>query len=184
MLRILGVLGARILADGIKAGSFLPPHEDVRGSKFQQAASANDIKHAPKITPKDRHIAWLSWPAEKILRHDRVLGRLWDTETYQRTRTLVSGATQPQAKRVTYEGPWSAVSIGTGTQKSSQPGAPVLLSIEGTLGGRLGFVTCDGYAVLPAGATIEGERKDKGLETLRREMQKFEEHDELRQFTA
>jgi len=63
---------AEILIQGLRDRVFVPPLADIRPQ-----GSEHDIKHAPKITPEDRHIDWRSWTSVTIGRRHRALGRLW-----------------------------------------------------------------------------------------------------------
>lgn len=158
LLKTLGPLGAEMLCRGIDDGLFVPPVKDIRESM----ADPEPLDHAPKLTPEDRHIDWSAWTTEDILVRDRVLGRLWDRETYSR---CLEGRS---AKRVTFHGPWIEESADFNTSQgtgSIKPGQPLLL--EGLLKDpQLGIVTADRRIMIPASVTIEGEGRGKGLPAL------------------
>lgn len=157
LLDMLGPLGAKMLCKGIEDGLFVPPVRDVREGAPQ--LSEQQLLHAPKIKPEDRHIDWQSWSADEILLRWRALGRLWDTQTYANCAN--NGST---SKRVTFSGPWTKQMAGAESQ-DIEPGQPVFAGVDKS---KLGLSTVDGVIVVPASATIEGEQKDKGLATLLR----------------
>lgn len=191
LLHLLGPLGAQLLREGIETGLFVPPPDPIPLNRSWQKPGLEDIQHAPKITPEDRHIDWSTWPHDKILRHDRVLGRLWDSYTYQRIMTLNNSDAAVEPKRITYHGPWEAVSlvfldqglIDQGELSEDpryvkhwpQPGRPLLFARDGKRDIAVGFRTCDGFGVFPAAATIEGQRKGKGFGAMSMELLKGQE---------
>ena len=99
LLKVLGLLGAELLCDGVENGVFVPPLVDAR----EGVPEPEQIEHAPKITPEERHLDWTSWTADEVRLRDKVLGRLWDSETY--SRSFANGS-QVSPKRITFHGPW------------------------------------------------------------------------------
>lgn len=78
---LVSAKGAQLLSDGIQQGLFVPPLKDVGG------LSENDpenLIHAAKIQPEDRHIDWSGWTSLDFNRRNRVLGNLW-------SKALVAG---------------------------------------------------------------------------------------------
>ena len=158
LVEFLGPLGAEVLCRGIEEGLFLPPLEAMRAA----IPEPEPLDHAPKTTPEDRHIDWTTWTADQILLRDRVLGRLWDLETYKRCSTSSS-------KRVTFHGPWakaSSVAVVPCDISSDIPGQPVFCNVEYSKNLVLCIRTCDQQFVVPAAATIDGEKKGTGLAAL------------------
>lgn len=160
VLRLVGPLGAEMLCRSIERGLFLSPVKDAQ----KDVAELGGFDHAPKITPEDRHIDWKTWTVEDIVVRDRVLGRLWDAQTYLHCREIQGS---PAAKRITFHGPW----IVESAHKIDQPplvsaGQPVLIHDNLHNDWKLGIWTRDGRPVCPTSATIEGEGKAKGLPAL------------------
>ena len=65
-----------MLVQGIRDRVFLPSAVG-RSVSVSPEPYGRPIRHAPKITTKDRHVDWAGMTVEEILRRDRVLGRLW-----------------------------------------------------------------------------------------------------------
>lgn len=154
LLHVLGPLGAEMLSRGIETGVFVPPVTNFRDEK----AELQQLDHAPKVSSEDRHIDWHTWTADEIQLRDRVLGRLWDMETYSRCFLDRS------PKRTTFHGPWTVRSNsvdGIGT-----PGQTLLSFDESGSNRSLAFKTADGKSITPASATLDGERKGTGLHAL------------------
>ncbi|KAF4761091.1 hypothetical protein HAV15_007059 [Penicillium sp. str.  len=55
--------GAEMLVESIEKRLFVPPIENAG------AEQTGKLKHAPKITPQDRHINWANWTLAEINRH-------------------------------------------------------------------------------------------------------------------
>ena len=71
LLKFVTPKAAELLVEGIKDRVFVKPLVDVGWLK------PHKLMHAPKITPNDRQVDWLSWNSLTIDRHHRSLGRLW-----------------------------------------------------------------------------------------------------------
>lgn len=155
----LGQLSAEMLVKGIEEGVFVSPTPAVNG-----ADPEGKCEHAPKIQPEDRHICWSNWTADRIMRYDRAIGRLWDATTYQRCYAH-KGDT---SKRVTFHGPWRQVSDEQVHEDGSSMmgGQPVLCRVNGSKQRVLAMRTVDGNLLSPESVTIEGEQKGKGLASL------------------
>jgi methionyl-tRNA formyltransferase len=76
LLRLVTPKAAEMLVQGIRDRVFLPGAISNTIS-ISSKPYGNPIRHAPKITPMDRHIDWEKTTVDEILRRDRVLGRLW-----------------------------------------------------------------------------------------------------------
>lgn len=163
LVDVLGRMGAEMLVAGIQEGLFIEPEG------INISTSGEDVQHAPKITPRDRHIAdWTKVSAGEILRRDRVLGRLWDEGSY----SLCCGGTT--GKRVTFHGGWKRFR-GEDVQierrlmwSGGHEGGVVVFRIPGVKGVHFGVeMSGEGGVVLaPSEATIEGEKKGSGLDVL------------------
>jgi methionyl-tRNA formyltransferase len=157
LIRILGPLGAEILCQGIENSLFVDP-QDSRVS----VPGPELLDHAPKITPDDRNISWTTWTADDILLRDRVLGRLWDMESYVRCFGM---RTFDMPKRVSFDGPWTKLEPRTCSLTSFGPAAPgqiVLVCTGESKPSKLGFRTYDDQIVVPSAATIDGQKKGTG----------------------
>lgn len=74
LLGFVAPLGAQLLVSGIQDGLFVPPVTD---AGWRSAEGTDNLIHAGKIKPEDRHIDWANWSMLDINRRNRVLGRLW-----------------------------------------------------------------------------------------------------------
>lgn len=74
LLGLVAPKGAQLLVDGIKNGLFVPPVTD---AGWRAAEGTDNLIHAGKIKPEDRHIDWANWTMLNINRRNRVLGSLW-----------------------------------------------------------------------------------------------------------
>lgn len=142
-----------MLSRGIEDGLFVDPQDLLAGRP-----SPKHFDHAPKITPEDRHIDWNIWTGEQIHLRDRVLGRLWDMETYSRVY-------DKPAKRVVFEGPWETDKLEDhlADDEDIEPGEAMVLEGEKSNKDALAFWTCDGCIAIPqGGVTIDGGKKGMG----------------------
>ena len=163
LIEVLGPLGAEMLRSSIEDGSFVPPIHNLDSELRSITAS-----HAPKIAPQDRKIDWSTWTADDLIVRDRVLGRLWDTTTYQ--RSVYGRDDTGSCKRVTFQGPWKNAPVPPRTlDNATDVGYPINGSFQTD---RFEFLTADGYVISPTAATIEGERKDRGIATLQSGLRK------------
>lgn len=71
---LVSVKGAQLLFDGIRNGLFVPPVQDA--GWFSEKDTQNLI-HAAKIVPEDRHVDWANWNMVDFNRRNRVLCNLW-----------------------------------------------------------------------------------------------------------
>lgn len=97
LLDVVAPKGADILVEGIRKGLFAPPVEDAGWYSSEH----NELIHAAKIKPEDRHIDWANWTWTDISRRHRVLGPLWSKSlvfgqptghipTFQQRRVILS----------------------------------------------------------------------------------------------
>lgn len=163
LLTFVGPLGADILCHSISTGSFVDPQSYSQQSSAA-ITNATPSRHAPKITPEDRHIDWATWTASDILVRDRVLGRLWDEVTV-RNLGLDPATSGTSTKRATF-GQWRDLSqrLDPDLPVSASIGHPRTMKVDGEH--HLCFHTCDGGLVSPAEVTIEGRPKGKGTDAL------------------
>lgn len=157
LMETLGQAGAEMLAKGIEDGLFVSPSPVVDGTRPEN----EDLQYARKMLPEDRHIDWNTWSADRIIRYDRVLGRLWDATTHQRCYPNKGQST----KRVTFYGPWLRIPNENpgGNEQVGKIGYPTLCKLEGFRKPVFAFRTADGQLLSPDSATIEGEQRGKGL---------------------
>jgi hypothetical protein len=66
--------GAEILMEGIRNRIFVPPLKD---AGWRAVEAGNELIHAAKIKPEDRHIDWANWTWSDISKRNRILGPLW-----------------------------------------------------------------------------------------------------------
>lgn len=118
MIPFMATKGADLLVKGLKHRVF-ESTEPITHSEASilEITDGKGIAHAPKITPKDRHISsWGKMDAATLLRKDRALGNLWDTTTFKRwTEELGAefGASFSPSKRVIFSGGFSVYEIGS-----------------------------------------------------------------------
>lgn len=73
---IVAASSARMLVDGIRNKIFVPPLEEVGWHGREDDTTS--LRHAPKITPEDKHIKWRRWTSVELSRRNRILGPLWN----------------------------------------------------------------------------------------------------------
>lgn len=76
LLNLVAPKGAQLLVDGIKNGVFVPPVQD---AGWRSSESSDNLIHAAKIKPEDRHVDWANWSLLDLNRRNRVLGSLWSS---------------------------------------------------------------------------------------------------------
>lgn len=145
LLAVVAPKGAEMLVKGLKDRVYVPPTQHVASPQVEDGG--RPPRHAPKITPENRHIDWDTWTADRILRTHRVLGPLWNT-----TQTLLAG--QTREKRII----WAA-----GFQKLQDPmhifpdsGHPIVTGLF-SKSQSLCIRTCDGHTLFVDQVKIEGE---------------------------
>lgn len=159
LVEVLGPLGAKMLAKGVENGVFVPPLRDIC-----QEASEIEPSHAPKITPEDRRIDWSTCTASEIMLRDRVLGRLWDNETYG--RCMYAGSDEGLRKRVMFQGPWETIASLDDHYQPTEGSTQSFVLIEKGRNTKLGIRTRDNCIVVPAQVTVEGEPRGGGVQKL------------------
>lgn len=158
MIDLLGGMGAEMLASGIEDGLFIEPKDII-------TQSTGALQHAPKITPQDRKIEdWTTASAEEILRRDRVLGMLWDEQTYE----LCSST--GESRRIKFHDGWKTLQVEDVQIEhkipwdSNRSGGLVIFRIPGVKGLHFAIETKEtGTLLAPGAATIEGEKRGQGL---------------------
>ena len=150
---------AEILVQGIRDRIFVPPLQDV--GWHQDDRQLTELRHAPKITPEDRHIDWNKWTAKEILRKQQVIGPLWNF-----AQSSVAGRIRMQ--RIIWTSGFST--LPHNDQRNLRPGHPSLKSFSSITQHSHGmFVqTCDGYTLQVDEAKIEGGRSEKVSAAFRR----------------
>jgi len=76
LLEFITPKAADLLVKGIRDRVFDPSHQKDLGTSNENV-KGRPVRHAPKITPEDRHIDFGSMTASSIATRDRTLGRLW-----------------------------------------------------------------------------------------------------------
>lgn len=137
---------AEMLVQGLKDLVFVPPpRQDV--GWYNTRGNNRPVRHAPKITPEDRHIDWATWPANRILRTHQIIGPLWN----------IAGAIKdgtPLPKRVIWS---SGFTEAPAFNILPQPGHPIVVDPQSGAESVL-IQTCDGHLLFVNDAKIEGGR--------------------------
>lgn len=137
---------ARMFVKGLRDLVFVSPRQDV--GWYNTRGNIRPVRHAPKITPEDRHIDWGTWPAKRILRTHQIIGPLWN----------IAGAIKddtPLPKRVIWSSGFTELAAVTDT--IPQPGHPIVHQPQSGTRSIL-IRTCDGHTLKVNDAKIEGER--------------------------
>ena len=69
--------GADLLLETLRQGFHVQPAQD-SSSPARLALGGQTPRHARKLDIEDRHVDWSKWPAEKILRYQKLLQTLWN----------------------------------------------------------------------------------------------------------
>ena len=69
--------GAELLLKTLKRGLYKEPSTDL-SSSARSWLHDRQPQHARKLDIEDRHIDWSKWPADKILRYQKLLKTLWN----------------------------------------------------------------------------------------------------------
>lgn len=149
LLDLVAPKGAELLIRGLRANVHVPPLQDV--GWHPDSTQHDDLQHAPKITPEDKHLSWSAWTAAQILLRERVLGAgLW---------CLVADPDAPRdseaTRRVIMQGfkPFSAADRALSNLKA---GHFHLLDREAAEGKVLVVRTCDGKILSIDTLTVAG----------------------------
>lgn len=94
LLDLVSDKGAEMLVNVVRKRLFVKPSP----SSKPIASNGHGGRHAPKISPEDRHIDWKAWTWDRISRHFRVLGPLWNTALIGNEPS--SSVQKPHRKRI------------------------------------------------------------------------------------
>lgn len=163
LLEFISPRAAELLVQGIRDRVFVPPLEEVGWHKSTEPTEK--FRHAPKITPKDRHLDFSSWTSVTIERRNRVLGRLW-------SRAVInSNGGDPILKRFVLENieiiPFSEEDLKHSLSHGNERGELKTLTQDGGaitspwVEAEEGIIvsTCDGRGLLIREMTVEGEAR-------------------------
>ncbi|KAL8929359.1 MAG: hypothetical protein Q9172_000532 [Xanthocarpia lactea] len=142
-------LGADMLIQSLKNGSFVPPFQDV--GWYSGYSAPSDFQHASKIGPKDRHLDWTMWSADDILRRQRVIGPLWNM-----TETLINSRNgkRREAKRIIWEHGFQL--LEEECHLFPRTGHPIIVGLHGPAP-KVFIRTCDGNVLVADSIKVEGE---------------------------
>lgn len=148
--------GAQILIEGIRNRIFVPPLKD---AGWRAAETGNEIIHAAKVKPEDRHIDWANWTWTDISRRNRILGPLWSKSLV--TSEGPDGRPSFSEKRVIFSKFEEEQPVGDLGKLALIPGVPF---ISGTLSSQpqdkkeLYVFTNDGKLIRIHEMKVEGEQ--------------------------
>ncbi|KAI9701559.1 MAG: Methionyl-tRNA formyltransferase [Candelina mexicana] len=108
LLQYVAPKGAAMLVRGLRDRVFVPPYDEVERPEDTAQSLDRPLRRASMIHPEDSHINWGRWPAEEIVRKNRVLGPLWSEATFTTKDDL------PTVKRIIFDG----ISLGRETTDS------------------------------------------------------------------
>lgn len=185
---VQGIRDRLFILDSYRQGSRQHSASSHGRASFSAVNNSRPLRHAPKITTEDRHIAWNTMTAEEILRRDRVLGRLWsfcEPEGKQKTRIVFGKIENIRDTRPHFSWPWNlshtAVGMPPGNVKdrfdSENLSKAFLLPLTSSDDRRyLVPVLEDGNAIILRAAnngavlikeiTVEGEKKKNAAKAL------------------
>ncbi|KAI2677890.1 hypothetical protein CBS147317_5511 [Penicillium roqueforti] len=150
--------GAQMLVESIEKGLFVPPIADALAEK------SGDLKHAPKITPEDRHINWANWTLADINRRNRVIGPLWSKALC--ASNPADGPLSFQQKRVILTNIEEVDPPKGSDSFSILPGLPFTNAphpVEPRKSRQLYVFTADGKVLRINRMKVEGEQDAEGL---------------------
>ncbi|KAJ5709964.1 methionyl-tRNA formyltransferase family protein [Penicillium malachiteum] len=160
LVNLVAPQGAQLLVDGIENGLFVPPVKDAGW----RADEDDDLIHAAKIKPEDRHLDWMAWNLLNIQRRFRVLGPLWNKALVPTTATDLP--TEFTYKRVILTDTEEVEPPKGSTSLSVVPGVPFANAVYpvGPKKGRALYVyTKDGKTLRINKMKVEGEQEAEGL---------------------
>ncbi|KAL2351432.1 formyl transferase [Cryomyces antarcticus] len=155
LLEMLTPVGADMLVQALRGRLFVPPLAGVRTCRAVEADTK--LKHAPKVTPKDRQIDWATWTADEILLRHHVLGNLWDDTSYRSPHNGSQGV-----KRTIYHG-WEALSDSSGYVHTGSGHRNPFTIPAGSASPRVVFDTCGRVLLSPTELTIEGMSRSSSM---------------------
>ncbi|KAL8911114.1 MAG: hypothetical protein Q9171_003652 [Xanthocarpia ochracea] len=142
-------LGADMLIQSLKNGSFVPPLQDA--GWYSGCSAPRDFQSASKIGPKDRHLDWTMWSSDDILRRQRVIGPLWNM-----TETLINSRNgeRREAKRIIWEHGFQL--LEEECHLFPRTGHPIIVGLHGPTP-KVFIRTCDGNVLVADSIKVEGE---------------------------
>ena len=154
-----------MLVQGIRDRVFVSPLQSIDLS--QHSGMFENVRTAPKISPKDRQIDWSTWTADKILQRHRIIGPLWNIAT--------SGC-RPEwkEKRIIWS---SGFEIASVSPELSSNGVPII-GTDDSDDMAMYIRTCDGQTLKATDVKAEGsETKPARSVATRHEMVDLRDED-------
>ncbi|CAL8581946.1 Methionyl-tRNA formyltransferase [Xanthoria parietina] len=142
-------LGANMLLQSLKDGSFVPPIKEA--GWYKSALTSRDFTHASKIGPKDRHLDWTTWSADDILRRQRVIGPLWNTTE---TCSIGNDGERKEAKRIIWDHGFHLLKEECHLFPAT--GHPIIVGLRRAMP-KVYIRTCDGNVLVADSVKVEGE---------------------------
>ncbi|KAL8674956.1 MAG: hypothetical protein Q9168_000659 [Polycauliona sp. 1 TL-2023] len=139
-------LGADMLIQSLKDGSFVPPIREV--GWYNSAGTSKDFTYASKIGPTDRHLDWATWSADDILRRQRVIGPLWNTTQ------IGNDSKRKELKRIIWDHGFHL--LEEQCHLFPAVGHPIIVGLRGAAP-KVYIRTCDGNVLVANSVKIEGE---------------------------
>lgn len=146
---LLAPIGAKMLVQAIKDGSFVSPIQKVSREKGDR--SATELSYAHKIGPKDRHIDWTTWTASDILRRQKIIGPLWNIT---QALTKDKRGQREAAKRVIWDRGFRL--LEEEFHLFPAIGHPIIVGLHGSRQ-KVHIRTCDGNVLVVEKVKIEGQ---------------------------
>jgi methionyl-tRNA formyltransferase len=154
LLALVSERGAEMLVNAIRNRIFVPPLKHIDQSSLE---AGRPLRHAPKITPQDRHVDWSSWNWDKIRRYQRVVGPLWNTAAV--SNGFPVSRIPLERKRVIITKMEALDPTAAGILPSDvEPGLPFATSDCDPKEGGIYVFTHDGTSVLIEEMKVQGER--------------------------
>ncbi|KAJ5257221.1 hypothetical protein N7478_013325 [Penicillium angulare] len=161
LVNLVAPKGAQLLVDGIDNGLFVPPIKD---AGWRATESTDDLVHAAKIKPENRHLDWKNCKLLDINRRNRVIGPLWSKALVP--ETLADPQTSFKYKRVILTDIEEVEPPKGSDSFAVVPGLPFANAAYpvGPKKGRALYVfTSDGKALRINKMKVEGEQDAEGL---------------------
>lgn len=158
LLNVLAPKGAEMLVNGIRNRVFVPPLKEIH------SRAPDNLTHAAKITPEDRHIDWQKWTWIEISRRQRVLNPLWGKALVP-TQKTGDHAKDFQWKRIIFD---EIENISEDSVPGSKwlallPGVPFIPSHVRKGQRALYIYTVDGQLLRLGKLKVEGEKFNDAL---------------------
>lgn len=153
-------LGANMLIQSLKDGSFVPPIREV--GWYNSALASREVTHASKIGSKDRHLDWTTWSADDILRRQRIIGPLWNM-----TNTIAIGkdGERKGVKRIIWEHGFRL--LEEECHLFPAIGHPIVVGLHGATP-KVYIRTCDGNVLVANSVKVEGEATTEAFHAAKR----------------